>query len=900
MAVRKSIMRLVTKISLESGTYLGIKATDPEYMIFDPVVTDEMAEVCMGLKLRTPRAIGEIAAKVKKPADYCQEQVDALVRAGIVRYEETDGERRYFYPIWVPGIMEGMLANREQCEKYPVIGVCFERYTRERTAALAPNLPVGQGLMRVMPVESAIQNDSRAASYDELSDLIERARYISVGPCSCRRSRRLMGEGCGHLEEDMCMYLNRSAKCMSDLGYHRLVSKEEAYEILRRAEDNGLVHEINNAEKAGDAEAICNCCGCSCFSLRIAEYFKCPDLIRSNYQAQVDEEKCVACGQCVENCQVNALRLGRKLCAREPLAAPPAEPLPKDTPWMFTDKHWAKDYRTARTEVADSGSAPCKMECPAHLPVQGYIKLAAQGKYDEALELIKKSNPFPAICGRVCNRKCEDACSRGSLDEPIAIDEVKKFIAEQDLRAERRYVPPVVNQTGKPYPEKIAIIGAGPAGLTCAYYLACKGYTPTVFEKERQLGGMMTLGIPAFRLEKDVVNAEIDVLRELGVEFRTGVEVGRDVTLQQLRDEGYRAFYLAVGLQGTRALGIPGEDAEGVVSGLEFSKRVNRGEDVKLAGRVVVIGGGNIAADIARTAVRCGAERVDMYCLESAEKMPMGLEDQELCRSEGIGIHPGWGPKSVAAEGGKVRSVTFRECFAVTDAEGRFNPAYNDDHTVTAEADTVLLCIGQKPEWGGLLKDTACKTGRGGCVAADGFTWQTDQPDVFAGGDAVTGQKFCIDAIAEGREAAVSLHRFVHEGQDLRIGRPVGAYKPLDTANADFSSYDRAPRQRPGVLPGKATETLRDLRETFTAEQLKKETERCLGCGATVVDANMCVGCGVCTTKCKFDAISLVKVHDEASVGYERIIPGVMGATMARRVGNIVVKTVSAPLRRSR
>ena len=898
MAYRKSIMRLVTKISLESGTYLGIKPTDPEYMIMDPVVTDDMAEVCMGVKLRTPRSLREIAEKVKKPAGFCREQLDKLIKAGIVRTDESSGETKYFYPIWVPGIMEGMLANPEQCEKYPVIAECFERYTRERTAALAPNLPVGQGLMRVMPVEEAVKSVSTTASYDQLSDLIERAEYISVGPCSCRRSRRLMGEGCGHLEEDMCMYLNRSAKSMSDAGYHRLISKEEAYEVLKRAEDNGLVHEINNVEKAGDAEAICNCCGCSCFSLRIAEYFRCPDLIRSNYQAEVDPEKCVACGQCVENCQVNALKLGQKLCTINPLPQAAAEAMPQNTPWMFSDKHWDKDYRTTRSEVVDTGSAPCKMSCPAHLPVQGYIKLAAQGQYGEALELIKKNNPFPAICGRVCNRRCEDACSRGSLDEPLAIDEIKKFIAEQDMKAEHRYVPPMVNQTGKPYPEKIAIIGSGPAGLSCAYYLACKGYTPTVFEKEDRLGGMMTLGIPSFRLEKDVVNSEIDVLKEMGVVFKTGVEVGKDITIAQLKEEGFKGFYIATGLQGSRKLGVPGEEAEGVIPGLTFIKAVNKGEEIKLSGKVVVVGGGNVAADIARTALRCGAESVDMYCLEGEAIMPMSKEDQAICAEEGIKIHCGWGPKEILTEDGKVTGVAFKECFAVFDAAKKFNPAYNEENVINADASYVLTCIGQSAEWGDLLEGTAAKLGRGNLVEADGFTWQTADPDVFAGGVAVTGAKFCIDAIAEGKQAAISLHRHVHEGQNLYFGRPTGEYKPLDVENADLSSYDRQPRQKPGVLPGDATKTMNDLRQAFTPEQIAKETERCLGCGATVVDTNMCVGCGICTTKCKFDAIHLKKVYDEASKGYEKIIPGIMGATLAKRAGSIAVKTVTMPFKK--
>ncbi len=890
--MRPIILRLATKISLESKTYTGITPNDPEYKILDPVVTDDMAEVALCLKVRKPQPLAEVMKHSKFSEEKTKELLWKLADCGVIRLDVTDGREEYMLPIWVPGIMEMMVANKEQVEKYPVIAECFEAYTRIRTSALAPNIPIGRGLMRVVPIGSATESDSHRASWEEVSYYIEKYDTISVAACSCRRSRRLMGEGCGHLEEDMCMQLGKGAEYYIRTGKGRQVTKAEAYDLMKRAEENGLVHEIQNLEGEGETLAICNCCGCSCFGLRVAEYYNSSDFSRSNYVSQVDEEKCVACGQCVENCPVGALQLGRKLCTREPLPEKPETQTARDHIWMLDKSKWNPEFRTNRKLVdEDTGTAPCKTNCPAHLPVQGYIKLAAQGKYGDALELIKKSNPFPAICGRVCNRRCEDACSRGTLDDPIAIDDIKKFIAEQDLKAEHRFVPKFVNQLMKPFSEKIAIIGSGPAGLSCAYYLACQGYKPTVFEKERKVGGMMMLGIPPFRLEKAVVQSEIDVLSELGVEFRTGVEIGKDITLQQLRDEGYKAFYLAVGLQGTRKPGVPGEDAEGVVSGLDFVKRVNSGEDVKLAGRVVVIGGGNIAADIARTAVRCGAESVDMYCLESSEKMPMGPEDQELCRSEGIGIHPGWGPKEFKTEGGKVRSAEFKRCFAVTDGQGRFNPAYDESETASAPADTVLLCIGQKVEWGGLLKDTACKTGRGSCVLADSFTWQTDQPDVFAGGDAVTGQKFCIDAIAEGKQAAVSLHRYVHEGQDLRIGRRLENYKEIDKENVDWDSFDRLPRQRPVAEDGNPVDTMRDLRGTLSAEQVKKETDRCLKCGATKVDELKCVGCGVCTTKCKFDAITLVRKYEGKEVPYEELITGNMAPYMLKRVGKIAART---------
>lgn len=882
MAHRPNILALASKISLESLTYTGITYGDPEYRILDPIVDDDMCSVMMRMRLETDFSAEDLAKKTRKSLDFVQTQCDKLVKAGVIRTRVRSGVLCYYYPIWVPGIMEGILSNREQCDAHPELGACFEEYTRIRVGMLAPMLGNGVNFMRVMPVMSAIENDTHKASYDEISTLIEKAWAISVGPCSCRRSRRLMGEGCGHLEEDMCLYLNDNAISFSKNGEHRLITKEEAYEILRRAEDNGLVHEVNQALGFDDVTAICNCCGCSCYALRIAELFRSPNGVSSNFIARVDKDKCVACGQCVENCQTNAVRLGQKHCLTDSHISD-AYASDKEIPW--DKKSYNIDYRTTRTDIMPSGTAPCKAECPAHVPVQGYIKLAAQGRYTEALELIKKENPFPAVCGRICNKACEDACTRGSVDAPIAIDDIKKFIAGKDLEAEHRFVPKMVNQTGKPYEEKIAVIGSGPAGLTCAYYLALKGYPVTVFEKEKELGGMLTLGIPSFRLEKDVIRAEIDILRDLGVQFKTGVAVGTDITLDALRAEGFKAFYLAVGASRGAKLRCPGEELPGVMTGIDFLRAVNLGEAPAIGMSVAVIGGGNVAIDVARAAVRLGAEVTVVY-RRDRDSMPAADDEIAEAAEEGVSFRFLASPAEILGDGKA-------ETLKIELMELRCGKPAGTGVYETMNVSAVISAVGQEIELNGISVDTGAK----GTVTVSLPSFQTSEADVFAGGDLVTGPKFAIDAIAAGKEGAISIHRYVHPGQSQVIGRDHRDYKAMNpaTAGVAIDGFDTAPRQKASGGSAKdAEKTFRDLRGTLTEEQLKTETRRCLDCGTAVVDESLCVGCGICTTKCKFDAIRLEKVTDYAGTPYFKALLGAAGNAPAA-LAKLVVKKVARP-----
>ena len=873
---RENLLKLGSMIT----NRIGLKTTvdDPEYWGLDGVMTDEMVDVALKMGVRKPKAIEQLMKLTKMERQPLQKLLDDMSWLGIIEYnwENLDGknpahEKRYILPLFVPGSAEFLNMRRSQIDEHPEVAAFFERMTMLPLEKITPMVPPGgAGIgMHVIPVEKAIETEQEAIGLEKISYWLHKyeGKYAK-SMCSCRASRDKLGEGCGDDVENWCIAVGDMADYVVQTQRGEYITYDEAMEIFKKAEDNGFVHQITNIDGEQKIFGICNCNVNVCNALRTSQLFNTPNMSRSAYVAAVETEKCVACGRCVENCPAGAVKLGQKLCTKDGFIQYPRQELPDEVKWG--PEKWSIDYRDKnRINCYDTGTAPCKTACPAHIAVQGYLKLAAQGKYREALQLIKRENPFPAVCGRICNRRCEDACTRGTVDQAVAIDEVKRFIAQQDLDAETRFVPEkVIPKVDGEFAEKIAVIGAGPAGMSCAYYLAEKGYRPTVFEKEARPGGMLMNAIPSFRLEKDVVEAEIDVLRQLGVEFRCGVEVGKDVTIAQLRQEGYKGFYVAVGLQSGGRLPVPGGDAENVISGVDFMRDVNLRDKKSLSGRVVVIGGGNIAADVARTAVRCGAEKVSLYCLEGYDEMPMGEEDRSECERDGVAVYAGWGPREVSVEGGKAAGVSFVKCLNVRDENGRFAPVYDENTVQVAPCTTVLFCIGQKAEWKELLAGTKAEFNPNGTVKADPVTYQTAEADIFVGGDAFTGQKFAIDAIAAGKQGAVSLHRFV-QGATLTIGRDRRQFIELDKKSALIAvdSYDNTPRQRVGYNEA-LRNTFRDERVAFTAQQVRAETARCLGCGASIVDPNKCIGCGVCTTKCAFDAIHLHREHPECSTMY--------------------------------
>lgn len=868
-APRELILKLGQKITDRIGHKVTVD--DPEYWGLACVVTDEMAEVALKMKVRKPMTLPELMKVTGRDSVSLEKLLFEMAMVGLLEYnwENPLHEKQYVLPMFVPGSAEFTNMNQQQLEEHPQLAHFFERMSRLPLEKITPMVPPGgAGIgMHVIPVEKAIEMENTSVDVEHISHWLKKydGKY-AASPCSCRLSRRIMDEGCADDPEDWCIGVGDMADYLVETQRGHYVTYDEVLEILKRAEDNGFVHQITNIDGKNKIFGICNCNVNVCYALRTSQLFNTPNMSRSAYVAKVQSEKCVACGRCVEYCPAGAVKLGQKLCTKEGPVTYPKHELPDKVKWG--PEKWDEDYRDKnRINCYDTGTAPCKTACPAHIAVQGYLKMAAQGRYQEALALIKKENPFPAVCGHICNRRCEDACTRGTIDEAVAIDEVKKFIAKQDLDAETRYVPPVVQPSLRgPFQEKIAIIGGGPAGLSCAFYLAEKGYKPTVFEKNDRPGGMLVYGIPSYKLEKDVVDAEIDVMRQMGVEIRCNVEVGKDVTLDELRSQGYKAFYIAIGCQGGKLAGVPGEDARGVMTAVDFLRRVTEDESYEVKGRVVVIGGGNVAIDVARSSGRCKADSVAMYCLESYDTMPASKEEIAEAQEEGVTVNCGWGPKEILSENGKVTGIVLKKCVSVYDENGRFAPVYDESCTVTVECEHVFMSVGQSILWGDLLAGSRVELGRGQGAVADPVTYQTAEPDIFVGGDVYTGPKFAIDAIAAGKEGAISIHRFVQPHSSLMIGRNRRQFIELDKENIVVENYDNSSRQIPGMDESiDHKKSFRDAHKTFTEEQVKAETARCLGCGASVVDENKCIGCGLCTTKCEFDAIHLYRENPECS-----------------------------------
>ena len=560
----------------------------------------------------------------------------------------------------------------------------------------------------------------------------------------------------------------------------------------------------------------------------------------------VDMQKCTACGECSKVCPVDVpndfdqgLRTRKAAFKRYPQAMPSAYSIEK------------------------KGAAPCKVACPANPSFQGCIALMAQGKYKEAFELFRSEHPFPGICGRVCHHPCETACTRGKVDAPVSIMALHRFLADWARQNGVTYLPPKKEAR----PEKAAVVGSGPAGLACAYFLAVEGFAVTVFEKHDVLGGMLSLGIPSYRLPRDIIDDEISLLRQLGVKFETGVEMGRHVTVGQLRDQGYKAFFIAIGSQECKLLGIEGEEYEGVWPGVDYLLRTNLGEKIDLGDRVAVIGGGNVAMDAVRTALRNGSKRPFLIYRRSEAEMPANAEEIAECREEGIEIMTLTNPVRVVEEGGRVTAIAcIRMQLGEPDSSGRRRPEPIEGSEFTIAVDAVVPAIGQESDWACLTDECACTLSDWGTMVVDPITLQSADADIFAGGDAVTGPATVVEAIAQGKTAAESIRRYLNQ-EDLKVGRdrPLIPVEDVDLSTAAIVARQTMPMADPDRRKRNFDEVQLGLDEAAVQQELR----RCLACG-------VCSECYQCVSACLADAVchDMTEQIHEVDVGAVILAPG--------------------------
>jgi len=558
----------------------------------------------------------------------------------------------------------------------------------------------------------------------------------------------------------------------------------------------------------------------------------------------VDLAKCTSCGECTKVCPIETANdYDEGLSQRKAIFKQYAQAMP------------------GAYGINKRGTAPCKATCPAHVSIQGYIALINAGKYKEAIDLFREDHPFPGVCGRVCHHPCEKMCTRNDVDQPLAIRELHRFLSDYERTQGEPAVPAVTEKRT----EKVAVIGSGPAGLTAAYYLAQRGYQVTIFEKLPVAGGMMAVGIPAYRLPRDILNLEIEVIRRMGVTIKTEVTFGKDVTLDSLKKDGFRAVFLAIGLHGGRRLGVENEDVAGVLQGVEFLRDAALGKKVEIGQDVLVVGGGNVAVDVALTAKRLGAKNVTMVCLEKREEMPAWAHEIQEALESDITIVNSFGPKSFFIDKSKrVSGLEFKTCTAVFDENKRFNPQYDESVCTPMFADTVIIAIGQSTDRTHLDGQGIAFTRPGG-LQADSITLQTNIEGVFAGGDAYYGPKSVVEAVASGKEAAESIHRYIN-GLDLREGRE----KEWEHVKPETAGEPKHARVTVRCLDPEAREcNFLEVSFGYDETEARTEAQRCLRCG-------ICSECYQCVKACLAKAVDHAQVAEtiEIPVGSVILCPG--------------------------
>mgnify|MGYP001054054672 CR=1 FL=1 len=561
-----------------------------------------------------------------------------------------------------------------------------------------------------------------------------------------------------------------------------------------------LTEKLKNAAVIAACEQ-CGCCSSAC-PLTGKNDFNIRRIIRHVQLDLVNDVTdspfpwfCATCGRCEDACPNNVEILASIRALRQ--LAPP--------------------------ERAPEGS-PCQLACPARIDIPGYLRLIAQGKVNEAYALVLERAPFPGILGRVCTRPCEDVCRRGEVNMPIAICALKRYAADNE-NGSRGEALRVKDDTG----HKVAVIGAGPAGLTAAFYLRRKGHQVTIFESRAEPGGMMRFGIPAYRLPQAVLEKEISQILDLGIELKKGQKLGEDFDFNQLKSEGYETVFLAVGTQLSRKIELEGASLEDVLWGLDFLSGVREGKEISLKNRVLVVGGGNVAIDVALTALRLGAKEVTLACLESWEEMPANRWEVEQAIDEGVELMPSWGPSRIVGANGKISGIELVRCTSVFDDKGNFCPVFDGDTKGTVEVEQVILAIGQAADLS--FVDSGIPLGlEQGLIVVNQDTQETSMPGVFAGGDATKAPGTIIEAIAAGRRAASSIDKFLGGDGNIEETRWEGPAAEAYTGKRDKGFADLCRVEIPKMAVSETRNSFAEVELGFDTEQATTEAKRCLQC----------------------------------------------------------------------